>query len=69
MLMILKMTFDQVKLYASNGYTLLLPGWKGYFNWNYRNKELIFKDRDYILNENQLKDKGVINRNDWYYII
>ena len=63
------MTFDQAKLYASNGYTLLLPGWKGYFNWNYKNKELIFKDGDYILNENQLKDKGVINRNDWYYII
>ena len=58
------MTFDQAKLYASNGYTLLLPGWKGYFNWNYKNKELIFKDGDYILNENQLKDKGVINRND-----
>ena len=36
---------------------------------NYKNKELIFKDGDYILNENQLKDKGVINRNDWYYII
>lgn len=63
------MTFDQAKLYASNGYTLLLPGWKGYFNWNYKNKELIFKDGDYILNENQLKDKGVINRTDWYYII
>lgn len=63
------MTFDQAKLYASNGYTLLLPGWKGYFNQNYKNKELIFKDGDYILNENQLKDKGVINRNDWYYII
>ena len=45
------MTFDQAKLYASNGYTLLLPGWKGYFNWDYRNKELIFKDRDYILEE------------------
>lgn len=63
------MTFDQAKLYASNGYTLLLPGWKGYFNWNYKDKELIFKDGDYILNENQLKDKEVINRNDWYYII
>ena len=63
------MTFDQAKLYASNGYTLLLPGWKGYFNLNYKNKELIFKDGDYILNENQLKDKEVINRNDWYYII
>ena len=63
------MTFDQAKLYASNGYTLLLPGWKGYFNCNYKNKELIFKDGDYILNENQLKDKEVINRNDWYYII
>lgn len=63
------MTFDQAKLYASSGYTLLLLGWKGYFNWNYKNKELIFKDRDYILNENQLKDKEIINRNDWYYII
>ena len=51
------MTFDQAKLYASSGYTLLLPGWKGYFNWNYKNKELIFKDGDYILNDNQLKDK------------
>ena len=63
------MNFNQATLHAATGHTLLLPGWHGYFYWNYETNELNFKDGDYHLDAKQLKDKGIINRNDWYYII
>lgn len=63
------MNYNQATLYAATGKTLLLPGWHGYFYWNYADKELNFRDGNYHLNSEQLKDKGVRDRNDWYYII
>lgn len=60
------MTYNQATLYAATGKTLLLPGWHGYFYWN--TKELNFRNGDYHLDSNQLKDKGVMERDDWYYI-
>ncbi len=47
----------------------MLPGWRGYFTWDYTNKELVFRNGDYYLNSEQLKDKGIRERNDWYYIV
>lgn len=63
------MTYNQATLYAATGKTLLLPGWYGYFYWNWNTKELNFRNGDYHLDSNQLKDKGVMERDDWYYII
>lgn len=63
------MNYNQATLYAVTGKTLLLPGWHGYFYWNYEAQELNFRNGDYHLDGKQLKDKGVRNREDWYYII
>lgn len=63
------MSYNQATLYAATGKTLLLPGWRGYFMWDYTSKELVFRNGDYFLNNKELRDKGVMNRDDWYYII
>lgn len=63
------MNYNQATLWASSGKTLVLPGWDGYFTWDYANNELVFRNGDYFLNNKQLRDKGVMNRNDWYFIL
>lgn len=62
------MTYNQATLHAATGKVLMLPGWHGYFYWNYGTKELNFRDGDYHLDNSQLRDKGIVDRNDWYYI-
>lgn len=63
------MNYNLATLYAATGKTLMLPGWQGIFIWDYADNTLIFKNGDYRLNNQQLRDKGVMDRNDWYYII
>lgn len=63
------MSYNQATLYAATGQTLMLPGWRGYFYWNWETKELNFKNGDYHLDGQQLRDKGIMDREDWYYII
>lgn len=63
------MNYNQATLYAATGNILMLPGQHGYFYWNYSTKELNFRDGNYHLDAEQLKDKGVRERTDWYYII
>lgn len=63
------MTYSQATLYAYTGNIIMLPGWKGYFYWNYATKEFNFRNGDYHLNKKQLKDKGIMDRTDFYYII
>lgn len=63
------MDYNQAKIQAQKGYTLILPYWKGYFKWNYSNNELYFQNGDYYLDNQQLIDKGIRDRDDWYYII
>ena len=62
------MDYNRATLYAATGRTLLLPGWRGYFYWDYTKNELNFRNGDYHLDNKQLKEKGVMERNDWYYI-
>lgn len=62
------MNYNQATLHAATGKILMLPGWHGYFYWNYGTKELNFRDSDYHLDSKQLEDKNVRDRNDWYYI-
>lgn len=63
------MTYSQATLHAATGATLMLPGWEGIFVWNYENNTLVFKNGDYILTTEQLKELKVQERDDWYYII
>lgn len=63
------MNYNQATLYAATGATLMLPGWEGIFVWNYSDNTLIFKNGDYRLNAEQLKEFRLHERNDWYYII
>ena len=63
------MDYNQAKIQAQKGYTLILPYWKGYFKWIFSNNDLYFQNGDYYLNNQQLIDKGIRDRDDWYYII
>jgi hypothetical protein len=45
------MNYNQATLYARYGYTVLLPNWRGYFNWDYNTQGLVFRNGDYYLNE------------------
>ena len=63
------MDYNQATLHAATGATLMLPGWEGYFKWDWDKKELYFQNGDYYLNNQQLIDKGIRDRDDWYYII
>lgn len=65
----MSMDYNRATLYAATGATLMLPGWHGYFKWNFQKKELYFQDGDYYLDNSQLIEKGVRERKDWYYII
>ena len=62
------MDYNKATLHAATGRTLLLPGWRGYFYWDYSKKELNFRNGDYHLDNKQLREKGVMERTDWYYI-
>ena len=63
------MDYNQATLHAATGATLVLPGWEGYFKWDWDKKELYFQNGDYYLDNQQLIDKGIRDRDDWYYII
>lgn len=58
------MNYNQATLYAATGKVLMLPGWTGYFYWNYGTKELNFRNGEYHLD----KFEEVKTRDDWYYI-
>ena len=62
------MNYNQATLYAATGYTLMLPDWHGYFKWDWSKKELYFQNGDYYLNNEQIKEKNLHNRTDWFYI-
>ena len=63
------MDYNQATLHAATGATLMLPGWEGYFKWDYNKKELYFQNGDYYLSGKELLDMEVNKRNDWYYIL
>ena len=48
------MNYNQTTLYSITGKVLMLPGWHGYFYWNYGTKELNFRDGDYHLDDKSL---------------
>lgn len=62
------MDYNQATLFLATGVTLMLPGWEGYFKWDWAKKEIYFQNGDYYLSQQQLLDKEIDKRNDWYYI-
>ena len=54
---------------AQEGYTLMLPGWAGYFNWNYADNTLLFNNGDYYLSSSQLDKFNIKDKTNWYYIL
>lgn len=47
----------------------MLPSWEGVFVWDYATNTLVFRNGDYQLNEDQIKERKLDQRTDWYYII
>lgn len=44
------MNYNQATLRAATGDIIMLPGWQGYFKWNFEKNELYFQNGDYYLN-------------------
>ena len=62
------MNYNQATLRAASGDIIMLPGWQGYFKWNFETNELYFQNGDYYLNEQQKREMRLNERDDWYYI-
>lgn len=60
------MNYEEAVKIAKNGKTLMLPNFTGYFNWDFGNKTLMFKNGDYKCLAEELDIK---NRQDFFYII
>ena len=60
------MTYNGATLWAATGHTLMLPNFTGYFKWDFGNRVLMFTNRDFRCNA---EDLNVKDRTDWYYII
>ena len=41
-----KMNYNIATLFAATGHTLMLPGWQGYFKFDWNKKELYFQNGD-----------------------
>lgn len=62
------MNYEQAKTIAACGYVLRLPGWDGYFKYDYVTNDIKFRNGDYKLSSQELKQFNLDKRNNWYYI-
>lgn len=62
------MTYSEIKNYCKKGKTGMIPGWEGYLSWNYALDQLQFKNKNYIISQEEL-DKQINKRTDLFYII
>ena len=46
----------------------MVPGWEGYIKYNFGLDELTFVNGDYLMRQEELKNK-LLDRTDLYYII
>ena len=44
------MSYSEIKDICKSGKTGLIPGWKGYLDWDYRTNEIYFHNENYRLN-------------------
>ena len=45
------MNYNQATLFAATGSTLMLPGWQGYFKWDYNKQDIIIEIMLYNTNQ------------------
>ena len=62
------MSYSEIKDICKSGKTGLIPGWKGYLDWDYRTNEIYFHNENYRLNQKELED-FIKDRTDLFYII
>lgn len=62
------MNYEEIKKQCKKGYTGMIPGWKGYLNWNHSIDKIEFKNFDYTMTQEEL-DNLIKDRTDLYYII
>lgn len=62
------MTYQEIRNKCKQGETGMIPGWKGYLNWDYSKNQLFFHNNDYIMEEEELRSH-IKNREDLFYII
>lgn len=62
------MTYQEIKEKCKQGKTGMIPGWKGYLDWDYSKDQLFFHNNDYIMEEKELCSR-IENRQDLFYII
>lgn len=60
------MTYKEIIQLAKQGKTIKLENFEGYFKWNYGTDKLIFYNKDFKCNA---EDLDIMTRTDFYYII
>lgn len=59
------MIYTEIIQKAKEGKLIKLPNFEGIFKWDYGKQDLIFINKDFQCNANQL---DILNRTDFYYI-
>ena len=62
------MTLQEIEQICKKGKVGIIPGWKGYLKYNYGLDELTFVNGDYLMRQEELKNK-LLDRTDLYFII
>lgn len=62
------MTYSEIRDKCRQGKTGMIPGWKGYLDWDYAKDQLFFHNNDYIMEEKELRNH-IKDRKDLLYII
>lgn len=50
------MNYQFIKDKCKSGYTAMIPGWKGYLDWNYSIDQIYFHNFDYTLTQEELEN-------------
>lgn len=60
------MTYEEILSIARQGKLIKLPNFEGLFGWDYGKERLIFTNKDFWCDADEL---DILNRTDFYYII
>ena len=60
------MVYSEILIKARQGKLIKLPNFEGIFKWDYSKERLVFNNKDFWCNA---EDLDILNRDDFYYII